>query len=59
MLPPFKVLHTELMAHDPAKIIDAVRSKDHPLVVVVPREGMSPAQAKALIKAAGLWFMQD
>ena len=59
ILPPFKVLHVELMAQQPAKIIEAVRSPDHPLVVVVPREGMSPSEAKALLQATGLWFLQS
>lgn len=53
------MLHTELMAHDTAKIREAVTSNDHPLVVVIPREGMTPAEGQALLRASGLWFVKD
>ena len=47
------------MAEDPVKIREAVLSKDHPLVVVIPREGMTPNEGQALLKACGLWFLTE
>jgi len=58
LLPPYKILHAELMAEDAAKIREAALSKDHPMVIVIPHEGMTPAAAQTLIKEAGLWFLK-
>ena len=33
-----------------------VADEDRLLAVVVPHEGLAPADAKAMLQAAGLWF---
>lgn len=55
LMPPYEVLHTELVAHDPTKLAAAINSATPPKVVVVPTEGVTTDQAKTLLKAAGLW----
>lgn len=57
ILPPFRVLHTELMAHDPVKIKDALASPDRPMVVVLPLEGMPPAEGEKLLRSSDLWML--
>ncbi len=57
LMPPYEVLHTELLAHDPTKLASAVNSATPPKVIVVPSEGVAPDQAKTLLKAAGLWYI--
>mmetsp|Transcript_15318 Transcript_15318/g.14693 ORF Transcript_15318/g.14693 Transcript_15318/m.14693 type:complete len:414 (+) Transcript_15318:976-2217(+) len=56
-LPPFKVLHTELLDHDANKLKQAVESPEKPMVIVVPSEGLPDGGAKKLLIAAGLWFI--
>ena len=59
ILPPYRVLHTELMANDPAKIIGALTAPpaDRPMVIVFPRENVAPATTKALLKQCNLWLL--
>ena len=57
IMPPHKVLHTELMAHHPDKIMAAIQSADKPLVIVFPREGVAPGATTALLKQCNLWFL--
>jgi hypothetical protein len=59
-IPPYEVLHTELLAHDPTRIAAAVKGTAEaapPKVIVVPSEGVTPAQAKAMLQGAGLWYL--
>jgi hypothetical protein len=62
-MPPYRVLHTDLIAGDAAKLKEAVeKSKadapgDRLLAVVVPHEGLAPALAKKLLQDSGLWFV--
>mgnify|MGYP004275453415 CR=1 FL=1 len=58
IMPPHEVLHTELLAHDPTRLAAAVKGSAEvppPKVVVVPSEGVTPQQAKAMLEKAGLW----
>ena len=55
VIPPFKVLHTELMGHDPNKIKDAVMSNEPPMAIVVPKDFDNPQKAKEVLSKAGLW----
>lgn len=57
ILPPDKVLHTELMEHDPAKIKDAVLSKEPPLVVVMPKDFSGSQKTKKILSDSGLWYL--
>jgi len=57
LLPPARVLHTELMGHDPVKLKEAAASSKKPLAIVVPTEGMTSAQAKKMLQGAGLWYL--
>jgi hypothetical protein len=56
ILPPFKVLHTEILGHDPSKILEAVRAKDPPMVIVFPSEGFTTAEMEKMIVDSQLWF---
>jgi hypothetical protein len=56
-LPPYKVLHTDLIGADADKLKAAVTSPDKPMVVVVAHEGLSPSVAKQLLMDAGLWYL--
>lgn len=60
MLPPYKVLHTELMNHDPVKIIDAVTTttQQRPMVIVFPHEGRSTSVTKELLQKCNLWLLK-
>lgn len=57
LIPPYDVLHTELVAHDPKKLSAAATGPTPPKVIVVPSEAVTPAQAKSLLQAAGLWYI--
>ncbi len=52
------ILHSEILAHQPAKIKEAVSSKNAPKVLVLPTEGLSAADAEKILKESGLWFIQ-
>ena len=56
-LPPYNVLHTDLIGADAEKLKVAVEGPDKPMVVVVAHEGLTPANAKLLLVKAGLWFL--
>ena len=56
-LPPYKVLHTDLIGSDAIKLKAAVQSEDKPMAIVIPHESMPPAQAKVLLTDAGLWYI--
>lgn len=56
-MPPFKVLHAELMGYDPLKVKEAVGAKEPPLAVVFPKDFADPSRPKRLLSEAGLWFM--
>eukprot|EP01032_Pedospumella_encystans_P012234 gene12234-14167_t len=60
VMAPHKVLHTELMAHDPLKVKAAVEVKDEadkPYVIIVPKDFTDPTKAKQFMIDAGLWLM--
>ena len=60
VMAPFKVLHTELMAHDPLKVRAAVEVKEgqeKPYVVIVPKDFADATKAKQFMIDAGLWLM--
>lgn len=56
-LPPYHVLHTDLIGSDAAKLKAAVEAPDKPMVVVVAYEGLTSADAKKLLIDAGLWYI--
>ena len=62
-MPPYRVLHTDLIAGDATKLKQALeKSKSDPaedrlLAVVIPHEGLAPADAKKLLQDSGLWFV--
>ena len=57
LIPPYDVLHTELVAHDAKKLSDAVHGSSPPKVVVVPSEAVTTDQTKSLLKEAGIWYI--
>jgi len=57
VMPPYKVLHTELVGEDAAKLKEAVEGKDRPLVVVLPKDYTDPGKAKKLLIDSGLWYL--
>jgi len=59
MLPPYAVLHVELLGYDSSKLRDALASKDKPQVVIIPSEGLTSADAQKLLRDSGLWFIED
>ena len=63
-MPPYRVLHTDLMGGDAAKVKQAVEQSkaeknagDRLLAVVIPHEGLSPSAAKKLLVDSGMWFV--
>lgn len=57
ILPPFKVLHAQVMGFDPAKIKDAVTSKEPPFVVILPKDFTDSTKPKRILSDAGLWYL--
>jgi hypothetical protein len=60
VMAPYKVLHTELLGHDPLKARAAVEVKegqDKPYVIVVPKDHSDSTKAKQFLIDAGLWLM--
>ena len=63
-MPPYRVLHTDIMHGDAAKLKQAVELskaeknvEDKLIVVVIPHEGLDPKDAKKLLVDSGLWFV--
>ena len=63
-MPPYRVLHTDLMHGDATKLKQAVELskaetnvEDKLIVVVIPHEGLDPKDAKKLLVDSGLWFV--
>jgi hypothetical protein len=55
-LPPYIVLHVDLMASDPVKIMEAIKSTDNaPKAVVFPVK----ADTRKLLKECGLWTLKE
>lgn len=59
IIPPYKVLHTSTLNNDAAKIKEAVVSKDHPMVIVLPYEDLTLAESEKLLRESGLWVLKD
>jgi hypothetical protein len=59
IIPPYKVLHTATLGHDPTKIKEAVVSKDHPMAIVIPYEDLSTTETEKLLRDSGLWVLKD
>ncbi len=57
VMPPYKVLHTDIMENDVAKIKEVTESDDKPFVVVFPKDFVDETSTKRIIKEAGLWFI--
>ena len=57
-MPPSKVLHIDLLGGDAKRLKEAVEARDSPMVVVLPYR-MPVADATSLLKAAGLWFLNE
>jgi hypothetical protein len=47
-----------MMAHDPAKIREAVDAEDKPMVIVLPKEYDDESKTKKILQDAGLWFLK-
>lgn len=58
-LPPYKVLHTDLIGNDPEKLKDALTAQDKPMAIVIPHETITPAAAKRFLMKSGLWFLSS
>ena len=65
LMPPYRVLHSDLMNGDAAKVKHAVELskaeknvEDKLLAVVIPHEGLSPSAAKKLLVDSGMWFAE-
>lgn len=59
IMPPYKVLHADLMNRDAEKIREASMSEEKPMAIVFPHEGMSATQTKELIQKCGLWYTDE
>jgi hypothetical protein len=57
VMPPHKVLHTELVDASKLKAAMTADKKDRPYVVVVPKDFSDPGKAKKLLIDSGLWFL--
>jgi len=60
MMPPAQALHAEALGHAPSRLKEAREAKGElkpPTVIVVPTEGITPAQAKTMLQEADLWFI--
>jgi hypothetical protein len=57
VLPPTKVLHSELMNHNPEKLRHAAQSEQHPQVIVIPKNYEDVTQTQQILRDAGLWFL--
>lgn len=57
VLPPTKVLHSELMNHNPEKLRHAAQSEQHPQVIVIPKDYEDVTQPQQILRDAGLWFL--
>ena len=57
ILPPYKVLHLDLLGRDVPRIKDALSSKEPPKAIVVPYEDLSVQDAAQLLKDCGLWIL--
>lgn len=57
IIPPYKVLHSELMEHDASKIKDAVTGSEPPLLTIFPKNFDDPQHAKKVLSDAGLWYI--
>eukprot|EP00607_Mallomonas_marina_P009960 CAMPEP_0182420854 /NCGR_PEP_ID=MMETSP1167-20130531/5936_1 /TAXON_ID=2988 /ORGANISM="Mallomonas Sp, Strain CCMP3275" /LENGTH=456 /DNA_ID=CAMNT_0024597357 /DNA_START=268 /DNA_END=1638 /DNA_ORIENTATION=- len=55
IMPPAKVLHTDILGGDAERLRDAVQSKPPPAVIVMPYH-MEPSQIISMLKVAGLWI---
>jgi len=57
ILPPFQVLHTDLMDNDAEKVRGAAEAQEKPLVIVTPKNFQEPGRTKQLLMDSGLWFL--
>jgi hypothetical protein len=60
VMAPHKVLHTQLVGHDPQKVRQAVEvpeGQEKPFVVIVPKDFTDVTKAKQFLIDAGLWLM--
>ena len=57
MMPPLKVLHTQLLNNDPVSIYAAVSSEEPPMIVTMSYD-MPSADVKSLLANSGLWFLK-
>lgn len=58
-MPPYKVLHADLLGRDVARLKDALASKEPPKALVIPYEGLAVADAVTLLKDIGLWIIKE
>jgi hypothetical protein len=56
-MPPYKILHTEIMENDVSKIKEVAESDDKPFVIVFPKDFSDEMNTKRIMKEAGLWFI--
>jgi hypothetical protein len=56
-MPPYQVLHTDIMENDPTKIKGAVEAVDKPFVVVFSRDYKDQSSTKKIMMETGLWYL--
>lgn len=47
-----------MIGADAAKLRDAMTSSEPPMVIVLPTEGLTTANAEKLLKDSGLWYLK-
>lgn len=57
VLPPYKILHADIMEGDVAKLKEVAESEDKPFAIVFPKDFSDESKTKRTMQEAGLWFM--
>lgn len=59
IIPPYKVLHANILGNDPVKIKEAVTSTEPPMAIVVSAEDVSVGDTEKILRASGLWVLTE
>lgn len=57
IIEPSSVLHIDMLARNPIRIMEALNSAKKPNVIVIPHEGITAAEIKLLLKTTNLWLL--
>ncbi len=57
LLPPYQVLHAEMLGYDAERLREAAEKPQKLKAIVIPTEGITTSQSKKLLQDAGLWYL--